>query len=157
MKFLHDVRIAHNGQIIDNGYWEIMDENYQIGETVRVENYAGGYHFHTISSNDEIIEASDWQPLMRKYYIKNQNSPYGWIDLEGNFYGCNYYEHALCLEACFGITEYEAEKRGFIKVFDDGGWSSYNDFSYYHEGFLTDAQRKTLIDRGLTLNDEDIE
>ena len=46
-----------------------------------------------------------WNVMLLNHYIKNQNSPYGWIDLEGNFYGCDYHEHAFCLEVCFGNYE----------------------------------------------------
>ena len=157
MKFLHEFIPTGNNKFIDNGYWEIIDNEYDVGDIVRVENYSGGFHPHRIQPNDEII-TSDWTTIMRKHYLNKQDSQYGWIDLEGNFYGCEYQEHKMCAEACFGLSERDAEKAGFVKIFDNTAWyDEYDETIYYHEKFLTDAQRKTIIDRGLTLNDEDVE
>ena len=146
MKFLHILEKRDNGYIWDNGYWEIIDDPpYEPGCCVKLENSSGGWHFHTITKNDEIIE-SDWETVERKYYLSKSDSPYGWIDKDGVFYGCSYFEHNDCALACFGIYEGVAEQTGYVKVYKDN-----DELTYYHEGFLTDAQRQTLINRGIEL------
>jgi len=146
MKFLHILEKHDNGYIWDNGYWEIMDDPpYKPGCCVKLENSSGGWHFHTITKDDEIIE-SDWETVERKYYLSKSDSPYGWIDKDGIFYGCDYFEHNDCALTCFGLYEGSAERAGYVKVYKEN-----NELTYYHEGFLTDAQRQTLINRGIEL------
>lgn len=146
MKFLHELEKRDNGKVWDNGYWEIVDEPpYKAGYCVKVENNCGGWHYHTITKNDEIIE-SDWTTINHNYYLNKTDSPYGWIDKEGNFYGCDYFEHNDCAITCFGLYEGSAERAGYVKVYKEN-----NELTYYHEGFLTDAQRQTLINRGIEL------
>lgn len=146
MKFLHELQKRDNGKIWDNGYWEITDDPpYKPGYQIRVENRHGGWHYHTITEDDEIIE-SDWQTIDRKYFLSKSDSPYGWIDKDGTFYGCDYFEHIDCALVCFDLYEGAAEQAGYVKVYKDNGG-----LTYYHEGFLTDAQRQTLIDRGIEL------
>jgi len=146
MKFLHELEKRDNGKIWDNGYWEIIDDPpYKPDYHIRVENRYGGWHYHTITEDDEIIE-SDWQTIDHNYYLSKVNSPYGWIDKDGTFFGCDYFEHNDCALACFGLYEGAAERAGYVKIYKEN-----DKLSYYHEGFLTDAQRQALINRDIEL------
>lgn len=146
MKFLHELEKHNDGRVWDNGYWEIInDPPYKPGKYIQVENRYGGKHFHMITEDDEIIN-SDWQTVNRKYYLNKSDSLYGWIDKDGTFFGCDYFEHNDCAQACFGMYEGEAERAGYVKIYQDN-----NGLTYYHEGFLTDAQRQCVINRGIEL------
>ena len=48
MKFLHELVPMGDNKFFDNGYWEIIDNEYDVGDIVRVENYSGGFHPHRI-------------------------------------------------------------------------------------------------------------
>lgn len=147
MKFLHMLKKCNSGRIWDNGYWEIIDDlpYYEAGFCVKLENSSGGWHFHIITKDDEIIE-SDWETVKRKYYLSKSDSPYGWIDKDGIFFGCDYFEHNDCALACFGLYEGAAEQAEYVKIYKEN-----DKLSYYHEGFLTDAQRQALINRNIEL------
>lgn len=58
--------------------------------------------------NDDRIKNSD--------YLK-PNSPYGYIDDCGQFYGCNINSHDLLAEFYFNASKEELEMRGYVKVF----------------------------------------
>ena len=154
---------AYNGY---NGYWEITDDNhappYFIGETIRIENARGGFHYHTVCEKDEFIY-STWQEIETNRFLKNQDADYGWIDKKGNFYGCEYEEHAYCIRAISNMDEYEAERNGWIKIYRDPTMKKINpkfsnafDTCYYFDFInchMTKAQEETLIERGFYIED----
>ena len=97
---------------------------------------------------DKMVYQSTWEEILYKYYHDNQTSPYGWIDREGNFFGCDYMEHRDCANACFNLTETQAEKQGYIKIY-----SALGELEYYCNGRMTVAQKNTLENRGFTVDE----
>ena len=68
MKFLHEIVKYPNAELpYDNGYWLIVRGEPVVGNTIRVENYNGGFHDHVVTENDVIVE-SDWQTVERAFY-----------------------------------------------------------------------------------------
>lgn len=147
--FIHEKINGHS-----NGYWEVMyaTEKPQLGELVRVENRNSGYHYHTITEEDEIIY-STWDEILKDYFLKQSDSLYGWIDREGRFYGCDFTEHRLCAEVCFDLTEIEAENRGYIKIFNVYGA---DEQEYYCSKKMTIAQKRTLEEHGFLVDDYEV-
>lgn len=159
MWFVRKRKRNQAGQIIDNGgIWEIVDEptGVEYGDVCRVENAYGGWHFYTITKEDEIFE-SDWDTVEREQYAAYQDAEYGWIAPDGTFYGCNYEDHAHCIYAVSGMYESIAERMGWIKIYRDPTMARYhpervNEFDgcywIYDSEIMTDAQKKTLYERG---------
>ena len=57
MKFLHEIVKYPNAELpYDNGYWLIVRGEPVVGNTIRVENYNGGFHDHVVTENDVIVE-----------------------------------------------------------------------------------------------------
>lgn len=154
----------HNtaGEIIDNGgVWEIMDEptGVEYGDMCRVENAYGGWHYYTITKEDEIFE-SDWDTVEREQYQSYTDAEYGWIAPDGTFYGCNYENHAHCIYAVSGMYESNAERAGWIKIYRDPTMARYhpertNEFDGCYwitdSEMMTPAQKKTLHERGFKI------
>ena len=143
--FLHEFDDKH-----DNGYWEIGENKPEIGDFIKVYNDYGGFHSHLITEEDELVQ-STWEKVLYKYYHDNQTSPYGWIDREGNFFGCDYMEHSKCADACFNLTEAQAEQQGYIKIY-----SALRELEYYCNGRMTVAQKNTLESRGFTVDEYEV-
>lgn len=155
--FVHEFDDRYNPPM-DNGYWEVKwhdeDEKPQIGERCRVVNAVGGWHEHTIAECDEIL-FSTWHDVEYAYYTTNQQADYGWIDKEGNFYGCSYMGHADCAAACFDLSELEAEQAGYVKIYRDRVMAEYYPERFRPDGLgwycshpLTYAQKAKLTERG---------
>lgn len=143
--FLHEKINGH-----DNGYWKInCTTKPLIGERIKVENVSGGQHFHTITEEDELI-FSTWETVLKQYFLNRTDSPYGWIDREGHFYCCDFMEHAFCADVCFDMSELEAERRGYIKIYSD------EDDGYYCSTLMTTAQKRTLEERGFVVEDSEV-
>ena len=161
-KFLHEFNdYGESHGWLDNGYWEIMWGTPEIGHTVRVENYCGGFHDHEINDHDEIIE-SDWQTVEKMYYASQTDRDCGWIDREGVFYGCGYMDHAACLDAISGLDTLAAEQAGYVKIYHDATLAKYmpeyakdEDLIYYIDPHirLTEAQARTLTERGFKIHE----
>jgi len=147
-----------------NGYWEIVEDKppFSIGDEIRVANARGGYHYHTICEKDEFVY-STWQDIETARFLQNQEADYGWIDRKGEFYGCAYEEHAYCIHEISGMSEGEAERAGWIKIYRDpqmaqchpeqsNGFDNYYYFDFVH-CHLTKAQKETLISRGFPMED----
>ena len=146
-KFLHEYIRYADGSVKENGWWKI-DGN-------RLVNRFGGNHEYEPHQSDEIVEAADFNDLTDKVdysYLLSPDSPYGWIDLEGNFYGCNYTEHSTLAYCYFKSSERELEMKGYVKVY-----RGHRGISYYIEGYLTDAQAATLRERGFEVMKYDCE
>lgn len=144
--FLHEFDDRYNPPR-DNGYWEIGEDKPEIGDFIKLYNSCGGFHNHLITEKDELIQ-STWEEILYKYYHDNQTSPYGWIDREGNFFGCDYMEHKACADACCNLTEIQAEQQGYIKIY-----SALGELEYYCDGRMTVAQKNTLESRGFIVDE----
>lgn len=140
-KFLHEYLEYPCGLKIDNGWWKI-ENNY-------LYNRAGGSHSYVPNENDIIAEVNDWDDLDYSYLLK-PDSEYGYIDREGNFYGCDYHEHSDIAELYLKTTERELEEKGWIKIYRSHNHKT----TYYYEHNLTEAQIKTLEEKNL-LKDHD--
>lgn len=145
-KFLHEFRHYPDGTIEDNRWWEIIGD--------KVYNMAGGWHDYRPSEDDIIVVANDWNELDWSCLLKDtttyglkDNSLYGWIDVHGKFYGCDYMEHDRIAYLYFKCTERNLEDAGFAKVYRDYDGSR----AYYVAKYLTERQEKTLIDMGIEL------
>lgn len=86
------------------------------------------------------------------------NNPYGWIDREGVFYGCNYHEHSICAARYFGYSEAAAESSGYIKIYLDKTMAKYdpqhflpNGYGWYCSNHITQKQANTLAELGLPI------
>lgn len=137
-KFLHEFRHYSDGTIEDNKWWEIKGD--------RVYCMAGGWHEYNPSKDDIIVYANDWNELDWSCLLKD-DSLYGWIDVHGRFYGCDYMEHDRIAYLYFKCTERNLEDAGFAKVYRDYDGSQ----AYYVAKYLTERQEKTLIDMGIEL------
>ena len=160
MKFLHECLNPDykekNVKPSWNGYWLIASDTTAIGNTVKLENMCGGSHSHIITNADEIID-SNWDAISKlEATIDMANSDYGWIDLQGIFYGCSYREHWYCASVCFNLSEIEAENSGYIKIYQDSHscYALPDGRTYYvKNNRMTKAQAKTLKEKGFDVRD----
>lgn len=140
-----------------NGYWEIEypDEYLDgpIGEKIRVCNMMGGYHYHTITGTEEIVEANGWDELDYRYLLNN-DSDLGWIAPGGQFYGCGYAEHSLIAELIFHKSERDLEEAGYIKIFSSSiaGRMWYIEDNIWQK--ITPEQKRTLREKGFEVDDD---
>lgn len=109
-KFLHEFLRYADGTVIENGWWEIKGD--------RLINMVGGWHPYNPREDDIIIEAENIESLDWSCLIDNKYST-GWLDLDGNFYGCEPTGHSMMAEFYFKSSERELEKIGFVKLFRD--------------------------------------
>lgn len=111
--FLHEFHEDKNGgPPIDNGYWEI---DYDLNKLI---NYMGGWHsYHSPREElgEEILYDIEWEDVMSKM-LRKENSPYGWIDLNGVFCGCKEYDHDKYAQWIFNCREWELDEIGYVKV-----------------------------------------
>ena len=145
MKFLHEFSRYGNGVVLDNGWWKISENGKYL------ENRSGGYHGYTPREDDIIVEVDDWDDLDYSYLLK-PDSPYGWIDRDGKFYGCDYRHHnALAIYVFRKDDEEDLIREGWVKVYRDfqGKICAYYDWSLGVRGRLTEAQEKTLDERNI--------
>ena len=64
-----------------------------------------------------IVEAKDWKDLDWKGTdLFNDKYKTGWLNLKGDFFGCDYRHHDLQAELVHGKSEKELEEIGFIKL-----------------------------------------
>ena len=144
MKFLHEFCRYGNGQIEDNGWWKISSDGK------RLINRHGGGHDYIPSDNDIICEVDHWEDLDYSYLLK-PDSPYGWIDREGKWYGCRYMQHDDVAELVLHTSSRELEENGWIKIFRT--WNcqrdAYIDYQNGIRGRVTEQQLKTLVDIGM--------
>ena len=149
MKFLHEYKKYNNGQVYDNGWWEI--------EGNRLYNINGGFHYYTPSSDDLIMEADSWDDVPMDYLLKDEAIT-GWIAPDGKFYGCNPEDHAIIASLVLKSNETLLENQGYVKIFQNPGYLIYNMKQKGYEvepydflstkNLLTEAQRITLEQKG---------
>lgn len=129
-----------NGKIIEcNGWWEL--------ENNICYNRAGGRHEYYPTKFDKIVEAEDWKDLDYSYLIK-KDSQYGWVNPQGDFFGCNYRDHLNLAEWYFKKTERELEKSGWVKIYKDFE----GERRFFSENYrLTETQRVKLESLGFNV------
>ena len=110
MLFLHEILKYQDGRTRDNGWWEIGHDGY-------VYNRRGGRHSYVPSEDDEIVEKEDWSDII-KATVRDDTYATGWIDTNGEFYGCARTDHALMAEYYFGQNEVQLENMGYVKVYE---------------------------------------
>ena len=144
MRFLHEFFKNADGTKRDNGWWRISEDGKHL------INAYGGWHDYTPSSDDIIAEADSWDDLDWSHLLK-PDSPYGWIDREGKFYGCSYSNHDAVAERILHSNDRVLEEQGWIKVYraSTGETVWYTDWRYCRSGGITEAQEKTLEEKGL--------
>lgn len=165
MWFVRKQKRNSEGKIVANGgVWEIVDEptGVEYGDLCRVENAYGGWHYYTITKEDEIFE-SDWDTVEKEYYRAYTDAEYGWIAPDGTFYGCDYEDHAHCIYAVSNMYESNAEQAGWIKIYRDSTMALYhpertNDFDSCYwicdSEIMTPEQKKTLYERGFKIESQ---
>ena len=128
----------------DDFWWEYDDSTPK--EKAKLINMVGGYNTGNDITNCEIVEANDFDNL--DWYgttVYDNNYKYGWIDREGNFYGCDYREHGLQAELVHHSTRIKLERAGWIHIskdmMSDTGKTMANFCGDYENGIMpTDAQ-----------------
>lgn len=99
--------------------------------------------------------------ILHELHEKNSdNTKYGWVSPEGNYFHCGYQGHiALANDICFGMVDTDnseryLEEHGWCKIYK----SLFEDKYHVYVGgkyVITDAQMQTLISLGLD-NAEDL-
>ncbi len=145
-KFLHEYSRYANGQVIENGWWEIRGN--------KLFNSAGGHHDYYPRPDDEIREGT-WEEIMRDYLLDNSQIT-GWIAPDGTFYGCKPEAHSGIAYYVLNARERELEERGFVKIFKNpeyllqrvSGVRTYEAIRCDYKP-MTAAQRKVLDEKGV--------
>lgn len=142
MKFLHEFLKYSNGTVVDNGWWRISDDG------TKLVNRCGGYHGYEPSEDDIVCEVDGWGDLDYSFLVKN-DSPYGWIDRNGKYYGCEYEDHEDIAEFVLHKTSRQLEAEGWIKVYRGYGREreTYIDEKWWH--LVTPEQLQTLVEKQL--------
>ena len=90
------------------------------------------YNFNLSDKN--IIEANSFEELdWNDTEILSNGSKLGWLDRQGNFYGCEFSNHALQAKLIHNSSRQELEQKGWIHIFQDGFrikagyWANYNE------------------------------
>lgn len=99
-----------------NNFWWEYDESTP-KNCATLLNLVGGHHSGNNITNCQIVEANgfeflDWSGTS----VLNNNSKYGWLDTEGNFYGCDYEDHDIQAELVHHSSRRELEKKGWIHI-----------------------------------------
>lgn len=99
-----------------DGYWWELDVSTPINKaTVRNLTSLGKMSDIDISLN-QIVEAENYHKLdWVGTRILDAKYKTGWLDLDGNFYGCDYRCHKEQARILFNCSERDLEKKGFVK------------------------------------------
>ena len=157
MLFVHEFAEYGDGSVHDNGWWEYDP----ISE--RVYNRNGGYHYLHHRPEEEIIE-STWDEILART-IRQDSYTTGWIAPDGEFFGCAPMDHLRLAEYYLKVKEEQLEENGWIKITEVPWWAKgrypelngryeYHFFNPYKH--ITQAQYKTLKDKGLELEEYDL-
>ncbi len=92
LKFLHEIINLPNGEKIDNGWWQIDGK--------LLVNIRGAHHEYIPNEDDIIVEAESWEDIGCKFLLV-PDSRFGWVDPDGNFYGCEFSDHSLIARLVF--------------------------------------------------------
>ena len=144
-KFLHEFTQMPNGTTCDNGWWEIRGN--------KLVNSKGGWHDYYPNSEDKIIE-SNWDYIEHLNAKNKINDKFitGWIAPEGTFYGCDYQDHHYVAEY-LDLSEFQMENQGYVKIYYNPLFleGHGNEYEYFCDKHLTNAQREVLITKGIEL------
>lgn len=80
----------------------------------------------------------------------DDSSPFGWVDRDGQGWGCGWARHRRLAEGFFGVSEYELELRGYVKI--THGYAGPRGLEWWAvavPGVPTPAQRAVLVEAGL--------
>lgn len=148
MLFYHEKML--NGR--SNGFWEVDVDDLiyaKFGDKIRLYNQFGGFHYHKLTSEDEFIFVSHWDDLPWKDVLIKPDSNLGWISPSGEFFGCDYRDHAKVAELVLNSSERELEARGWVKIYSCDG------VQWYHENLRpTEEQKRVLREKGFELDEE---
>lgn len=98
----------------DNLWWEYEDDPLN---NARLYHIFGSETQPKDITNLEIVEADDFYHLnWEGTDLLNKNSQYGWLDREGNFYGCAFEFHELQAVFLHKKKGGELEKLGWIHI-----------------------------------------
>jgi hypothetical protein len=102
----------------------------------------------------EIVEADSFEDLDWKktcLYRPDEKSDYGWLDRSGNFFACDYEDHAIVACRIFGKYDQTLEAEGWVKLS-----TSYSD-GWYHRGEvgITQEQGNWLTNNGFKVVEGD--
>lgn len=157
MLFVHEFMEYGDGTVRDNGWWEYDPD------TEKVYNRNGGWHDYRHRPEEEIIE-STWEDILART-IRDDSCVTGWIAPDGEFFGCDPMDHARMAEYYLKTTEQYLEDDGWIKITEVPFWAmgkypNINGRYEYHffnlHKHITQAQYKTLKDKGLELEEFDL-
>lgn len=130
-----------------NGFWQIVGN--------RLVNQNGGWHDYTPKRSDKVYEVDRYEDLPFKDFYISDKFKTGWLDRNGNFFGCDYMEHEFVAYYVFHKEEHELEELGWVKIYKDVFNGTY-DYLHYSKYPLTEFQRKYLIDNGFNLKRYDV-
>ena len=142
-KFILEYLVYQSGKRECNGWWELKNGYCY--------NRNGGKHQHIPGDDDIIVEADDWSDLDYSHLLV-KDSLYGWINPQGDFYGCNYRDHSALAELYLHKCERQLEKDGWIKIYKDAfdGEPTW----YCDKLMITEAQKITLERKGLEVDED---
>lgn len=97
-------------------YWYEYDESTPINDA-RIWNMYGGCSSCNDISNCEMVEAEDFNFLdWSGTSLYNDEFLTGWLDKEGNFYGCSPKHHKEQAKLVHNSSEEDLERNLFIKI-----------------------------------------
>lgn len=130
-----------------NKYWEIINKKRipKINELIKLKDMDNQYLLYKVKITDKIIE-SNWNDILLDYYKNSQEAKCGWINKQGDFFGCKEYDHARCIQIISKMYEKDAEQIGWIKIYYDTKHQLY--WYINPKCHLTKAQSEKLFDKG---------
>lgn len=135
-----------------NNFWWQYDENTPKNSATLFNIYGGKNSLNDIT-NCEIVEAKDFQNLNWKdTAVWDDKCKLGWLDRDGNFFGCSYEYHEMQAYLVHHSTPRQLEKLGWIHISTPSKYDSYiinaQYFGDYENGVMpTDAQLNYLMKR----------
>ncbi len=133
----------------DDPWWvEMLDEE-------RWGNHMGGYCYRD-PDNETILEECWVESYVELDHtktgmvLKPKQSTGGWIDPQGNFYGCLYMGHNDIISLIIKRTTNEVMDEGWIKIYNmpDQKINRSIDLYYCCEKTITPEQKKTMLELG---------
>ena len=122
------------------------------------EHYVGAFYQYAMNycpncgakmdGKDNNVPTKYWDDLDYSFLLKNE-SPYGWIDRNGKYYGCEYEDHDDIAELVLHKTSRQLETEGWIKVYMsfNRGIETYIADKWKH--LVTPEQLRTLSEKNL--------
>lgn len=99
-----------------NNYWYEYDPSTPI-DNATIWNSYGGRSSNMNLTGLQIVEAENYSELdWRGTEVFDDRYITGWLDKDGNFYGCHYRNHRDQAKFVHGLSEDEIEKNQFIKI-----------------------------------------